>query len=103
MAHRAFKDNQGRAWQVWSVLPTHTERRVGAENTAKSTVERRKRNEFRVKVNPRWAHGWLAFETRGEKRRLAPFPSNWAEFNDGELSSLCEEATKVKPSRRLIE
>jgi hypothetical protein len=50
-----------------------------------------------------WSGGWLAFETQGEKRRLAPYPADWAEKNDAELEALCGRAIPVRPSRRLIE
>jgi hypothetical protein len=47
--------------------------------------------------------GWLVFQTRGEKRRLAPLPEGWSEFSDDQLISLLEHATLLGPPRRLIE
>lgn len=54
-------------------------------------------------LGERWASGWLAFETKGEKRRLSPYPDVWANMPDDELEQLCRQAAPVKPSRRLIE
>ena len=66
--------------------------------------ERRVQRGFRVPLGKAWAEGWLVFETRGEKRRLAPVPPNWAQLSDAELDRLREQATlSVRPPRRLID
>ena len=49
------------------------------------------------------SNGWLTFETKGEKRRLAPIPADWENRSADELMELCDEATRVAPSQRLIE
>jgi hypothetical protein len=105
MAHRTFRDSFGREWEVWSVVPDNVERREAAQPAmVHAEAERRKRREFRVPLGRRWVNGWLCFETRGEKRRLAPFPDDWAARSDHELEQLCEHATVVKLGpRRLIE
>jgi hypothetical protein len=42
-------------------------------------------------------NGWLAFDTRGETRRLAPIPDAWQQLSDHELLDLC---TKAEVGRR---
>ncbi|MEO6878265.1 MAG: hypothetical protein ABI205_07280, partial [Gemmatimonadaceae bacterium] len=67
-------------------------------------VERRVHDEYRVPLAKRYLHGWLCFETKGEKRRLAPVPAAWAEMPDRELTELCDRATRVEhTTRRLVE
>jgi hypothetical protein len=103
MAHREFRDSSGRAWAVWSVHPGRAERRNAAAPAPDAVVERRKRAEFRVPLSDGFAHGWLCFETKGEKRRLSPFPANWANMSDSELEELSKTARKAAAGRRLVE
>lgn len=105
MAHREFRDPTGRRWDVWSVIPERAERR---RQTAAlpSTAERRRQadSEYRVPLGEQWTRGWLAFETRGEKRRLAPIPDGWEQASDAELDAMRERATPIaRPPRRLAE
>jgi hypothetical protein len=103
MPHRTFTDGAGRKWEVWAVHPEKVERRV-AVAADPPVLERRKRPEFRVPLGAKWANGWLTFETRGEKRRLAPYPTDWFARSDEQLERLCASATVTKsPPRRLIE
>lgn len=106
MAHREFKDSYGRQWDVWSVIPERAERRRRAEG-GQAPIERRHRAgdaEYRVPLGDQWIHGWLAFETKGEKRRLAPIPQEWERLDDDALRAMCEQATPIKrPPRRLAE
>lgn len=103
MAHRMFRDSLGREWEVWTVSVSYLERRADISAGAPGGRERRRRASFRQRLSAPWSGGWLAFETRGEKRRLAPFPADWAEKSDAELEALCARAVSVAPSRRLIE
>ena len=104
MSHREFQDSHGRRWAVWSVIPEHAERRASAASDAPVPVERRKNAEYRVPFSGDFAHGWLCFERKGEKRRLSPFPSNWSNMTDSELGELCASAEKVAHgTRRLVE
>jgi hypothetical protein len=106
MAHREFTDAIGRRWNVWSVIPERAERRRhdGDGNRAYERRDRQKNNEFRVPLGERWTHGWLAFETKGEKRRLAPIPDNWELVADDELLHLLDKAEHIRrPPRRLAE
>src|SRR3569833_1716205 len=100
MPHRTFCDSHGRLWDVWSVTPTRIERR----NTPTSVeFDRRERDEPRAVIDPGWSVGWLAFQTPGEKRRLANYPADWADLDAEALENLCTAAVAVQPSRRLIE
>ena len=104
MSHRAYTDSLGRHWDVWSVRPEYAERRRTTPGAATPVVpERRARNTLRVPLGKTWAEGWLVFETKGEKRRLAPVPPNWAELSDAELDRLREQAMLAATTRRLIE
>lgn len=104
MAHRTFTDSSGRLWEVWTVVPSHAERRQALEEDTKwNARERREHREHRVLLGEHWARGWLTFQTRGEKRRLAPFPEEWTDLSEKELETLCERATPVQPPRRLAE
>src|SRR5436309_3403680 len=86
MAHRTFHDATGRTWQVWSVVPTLVERRLTPPSPRDPPViERRLRQSPRMKIGAQWTKGWLTFETSGEKRRLAPYPPEWADFTNDQL------------------
>src|SRR5436309_2263344 len=89
MAHRSFIDSLGRHWDVWSVMPVGAERRRRDSNPTWMSQERRMRREDRDMIDDRWANGWLTFETRGEKRRLARFPEDWTELDSTQLEWLC--------------
>jgi len=104
MAHRTFRDASGRTWHVWTVEPLFVERRLNPPSPDNPPViERRIRPSARMKIGPEWTKGWLAFETSGEKRRLAPFPPEWTGYTDEQLAELCAGATKVQPARPLLE
>jgi hypothetical protein len=71
MAYREFKDENGRDWRAWDVAePRYAHRSSGGI------------------VPPEFAHGWLAFESGNEKRRLCPYPKGWASMSDTELERL---------------
>jgi len=105
MAHREFRTADGRDWAVWSVSPEYAERRAGdAPGSAQLTTDRRAHSNYRVPLSSAFANGWLCFETKGEKRRLAPFPEAWDNLADEELDALREKATRVEHGpRRLVE
>ena len=105
MGHREFVDSIGRHWDVWAVQPEGADRRdPDRANEPAPAVERREREAFRVPVAGRWRRGWLAFETKFEKRRLTPIPAGWLDVPDDELERLCDQAiTAPTPPRRLIE
>lgn len=102
MSHRAFRDHDGRTWEVWEVHPTMVERR-DARRGDRIAIERRKRSEARASL-PRVLHeGWLAFECKKERRRLAPIPADWASMTDDQLDELLARAGMKGKTRRLIE
>jgi hypothetical protein len=78
-----------------------TERRVTP--TAWEADERRTRHEPRASLPEALRRGWLAFESKSERRRLAPTPDSWEELSDSELSDLLERAVLTAKARRLIE
>lgn len=83
MATREFTDSTGIEWRVWDVTPAHLHPITRAE-------------EY---MEP-WAGGWLAFESRHERRRLpAPYPSRWVEYDLPNLEGLCRAATSVTVRR----
>jgi len=105
VTHRSFKDREGKHWDVWIVHPSAAERRFvdrrASEVDQAGAVERRSGLERRggVRKSPRasvaegFAQGWLCFETRGEKRRLAPVPELWHRADDETLEQWCAMAT----------
>jgi hypothetical protein len=105
VTHRSFKDQQGKQWDVWLVHPSAAERRFVDrrvnDGDGTGAVERRRGPERRggVGKSPRasvaeeFAHGWLCFEARGEKRRLAPVPELWDRADDQTLEQWCRVAT----------
>ena len=70
MAHRSFKDEDGRYWEVWDVVPSKW-------------------------VGPTLDGGWLAFQCDDERRRLSPLPLYWASAPEDELRELLARAKPV--------
>ena len=69
---REFRDDNGAEWVVFL--------------TARSVARAQHLPE-------EYREGWLVFESAsGEKRRLAPVPSNWDTLSDRDLSRLCARA-----------
>ena len=100
MALRSFQDERGRTWQVWNVQPPGENVFAGGSASSDPAAGRRPhRQRLSVALDPQWASGWLAFETPGEKRRLAPCPTDWTGFSEHELMELCAKALLVRPSR----
>jgi hypothetical protein len=107
LAHRTFIDSRRVTWDVWEVGPTSPERRSGvADRRHHSRAARDRRRSVDVssmRVSGAYAQGWLAFESKHDKRRLAPVPEGWEEFDDRELGRLVEQARPAGRPRRLIE
>lgn len=112
MTHRTFKDKLGKLWDVWQVHPTAAERRFSQrrqhDDDRTDSAERRsgrdrRENEtptppppqHRATVAAEFAHGWLCFETVGEKRRLAPVPEGWERADDETIEQWCCVAKPV--------
>ena len=94
MAHRSFRDQLGRQWEVWEVVPTAVERRIAKAVQRPPAVERRKVQETRVVVPDRLQKGWLAFQSGLERLRLAPIPTDWFEMTVTELLDLLHQADR---------
>jgi hypothetical protein len=101
MGIRTFHDDRGRTWRVWTVEPSHVDRRVAdpPENDP-PVIERRKRSDIRIKIGEQWVNGWLAFQTDGERRRLAEFPPDWEQLTEPGLAQLCARASRVEMRTR---
>jgi hypothetical protein len=75
-----FVDSKGRDWSV---------REVKDPNLAMIPPH--------LLTQPAFARGWLLFETDGEKRRLAPYPDDWADLSVPQLEESCLHASRVDP------
>lgn len=80
------------------------DRRAAASGSTPFTggLERRKTPERRrapfhrsAAVSSEYSHGWLCFESEGEKRRLAPVPAGWDEAGPDRLSGWLQAAKRV--------
>ena len=105
---------------VWDVVPQWADRRAGSERRRLNVddvpdppvLDQRRGDErrtgtapenvSRVKISGDFSAGWLAFESRGERRRLSPIPPHWDSAPEAELARWCERASAA-PKRRLIE
>jgi hypothetical protein len=105
MAHREFTDSKRVTWVVWDVYPTLGDRRRSLEDRRRFLREtEERRTAFNAtRLRPEYVNGWLAFESPVEKRRLAPVPEGWEQFDERDLERLCDAAVPVGRPRRLIE
>ncbi|HET9683655.1 MAG TPA: hypothetical protein VFP15_06095 [Gemmatimonadaceae bacterium] len=78
MAARTFTDSAGLTWDVFEVH--RASKKPGA-------------------VSAGLEEGWLAFACGEQKRRLAPFPPDWASLPDVDLAVLCEAARRAPAPR----
>jgi hypothetical protein len=112
--HRTFLDDLRRLWNAWDVIPAWGERRTAdrratQEHAGTRMVERRARERrrvhgLRIKLPPRLAHGWIAFEHEDERRRVAPIPVGWSDLSESGLRDLWRGAEQLPPRRkRLVE
>jgi hypothetical protein len=103
MAHRVVTDPRGIAWDVWEVFPSEPGRRAARKRVPSSDSRSGQRNDVRVVVSEQLKNGWLAFQSKNERRRLAPVPSGWDSFDDERIVALLTEAEVVGRPKRLIE
>jgi hypothetical protein len=79
MPVREFTDSWGTEWRVWDV-------------TADVMDPVTRSEEYMHNLRD----GWLAFESRTEKRRIpAPYPPDWATYSLSQLEALCQRAAPV--------
>ena len=95
MTHRTFVDEQGRTWEVWEVHPEVVERRLNEDRRSapRQTADRRQHVDIRFRMAPELRHGWLAFQSDVERRRLAPIPEGWERLSDEDLHLLVRTAS----------
>lgn len=84
---RTFTDVTGVEWEVWEVYPRLLERRLMRERRAarRGTLERRQVPLGRPTQPREMLGGWLAFQSRLERRRFVPVPDAWEDATDHEL------------------
>lgn len=82
MAVRDFMDANGVSWRVWPVTPEALQPRTAAEDYLGD-----------------YGEGWLCFESKVERRRLARFPPDWEAVSEEELCRLLDTAAIVPPRR----
>jgi hypothetical protein len=95
MKYREFRDSRDEQWSVWEVQPSSMERRLRDDPKRRPPVDRRDSAPApRIRVDDsHFAHGWLAFESDMEKRRLCPIPPQWESLTDSELAALASQAS----------
>lgn len=105
MAHREFRDERGRLWEVWDVIPERRDRRSGIDRRkhARETFDRRKLRVLSAVITGDLAKGWLVFSSVAERRRYTPVPERWIDASDSELMRMCEVARPLPAPKRLIE
>jgi hypothetical protein len=113
MPYRLFTDSAGTEWQVWDIVPRHTERRSSGntERRVATTViphadrrlePRRLTDARRAVLHGSYAQGWLCFESDIEKRRLSPIPSGWTTCSAELLERHLRHGERVSGSRRTL-
>lgn len=107
MPHRQFVDSKQTRWEVWDVEPGRAERRRSADDrrqaSRRSGERRHLEDRSRVRIKSELANGWLAFESKHDRRRLAPIPIGWESLDASALEGLCEQARSIGRPRRLLE
>jgi hypothetical protein len=85
MAVREFVDEGGREWRAWDVKAEEIRPVTRAEDYLADC----------------YITGWIVFETKSgdEKRRLCPWPMNWAQRSDDELRAMLRRAERISPFR----
>ena len=110
MPYRTFIDSAGAEWQVWDIVPRMHERRASEKTDRRVEVipiafaDRRHPDNHRrlgrgatrrAYLRGSYAHGWLCFESRQEKRRLSPIPSDWTTCSDDDLETYVKLGERV--------
>jgi len=83
-----------------SIERRDTARRSRVENAVylieqRLVGDRRKTPGARVAIASEYSNGWLCFTRDGERRRLAPVPTNWLSAIETQLAEWCRAANRV--------
>lgn len=104
MENRTFTDVLGVIWEVWEVYPRLLERRLLRERRAarRRSGERRHVPVGRPTLPRQIMGGWLAFQSRHERRRVIPVPDGWEDCSDRELQGfLSQSNVSSRPAQRM--
>lgn len=113
MSYRLFEDSKGTEWQVWDVVPRLEERRATAQTDRRVDIKvipfaDRRRTSRRIAQSRRallrgnYAHGWLCFESKREKRRLSPIPDDWTTCDDETIEHYLRDGVRVPTTGRTL-
>ena len=107
MPHRQFVDSKRTTWEVWDVEPGDAERRrnpTDRRRARRPSGERRQAEDrTRVRIKVELSEGWLAFQSKHDRRRLAPIPAGWETMDASALEQLCGQAKSIGKPRRLLD
>ena len=103
MAHRTITDRLRQEWEVWNVVPGSVAGLAGPQSASGKADTPETNGPLKVGVSERLQHGWLAFQTHGERRRLSPAPDGWEHLDDAALVKLLSKAAVIPERQRLIE
>ena len=94
MTERSFTDVMGAEWNVWEVYPSLVERRLLHERriARRASLERRHEPAGRATLPLQIRGGWLAFQSKYERRRLMPVPMDWEDCDDTTLRQLLAQS-----------
>ena len=104
MEKKTFVDVLGMEWEVWEVYPRLLERRLMHERRAarRGSEERRHVPVGRPTLPRQILGGWLAFQSRHERRRVLPVPDDWEDLGDRELQALLAHSKLSSKPRRPV-
>lgn len=102
MDKKTFVDVLGAEWEVWEVYPRLVERRLLRERRAerRGSEERRHVLAGRPTLPRQILGGWLAFQSKHERRRVLPVPDDWEDLDDRELQALLSRSQLSSRPRR---
>jgi hypothetical protein len=102
MDRKTFVDVLGAEWQVWEVYPRLVERRLLRERRAarRGSEERRYVPVGRPTLPRQILGGWLAFQSKHERRRVIPVPDDWEALGPRELQALLAHSRLSSRPRR---
>jgi hypothetical protein len=78
MSLREFRDRSGVEWRAWDITPERMHPVTAREMFLGRYVD--------------FQEGWIVFESEHERRRLAPYPIQWADFAVDQLEALLQMA-----------